>query len=74
MKLRKHLGAKVATVAASLVALVSTLVLVHRNPPAAADSPPSEAAATTTPARRGIERFGGTTESAPSTHTRTHVS
>ena len=76
MKLRKHLGAKVAALGASLIALVSTLVLVHRNPPASADSAPSATPTTSSaPLRRSLNRFGtGSTQQVPTTHTRTHAS
>ena len=77
MNLRKNLAAKLGAVAASVLALAGTLVLVHRNPPASADTTATSPAATATPAARA-----GRSTTAPSTaqtrrtrtHTRTHVS
>jgi len=76
MKLRKNLGAKIGAIAASLIALAATLVLVQRNPPASADTAPATAPASAgAPAQRPFDRSAqGTVRQAAPTHTRTHVS
>ena len=77
MKLRKNLTAKIAAIAASLIALGVTLGLVQRNPPPSASATTQAPVTDSAPA----ENFDGGAqppESAPApttrTHTRTHVS
>ncbi len=73
MNLRKNLAAKLGAVAASVLALAGTLVLVHRNPPASADTTATSPAATATPAARARRSTTAQTQRTR-THTRTHVS
>lgn len=80
MKPQKNLAAKITAIAASLLALVGTLALVHRNPPAAADTnAQAPAAASSRPLTRQSADESDEDGAAPaqpsaSTHTRTHVS
>ena len=77
MALKKNLWVKVAAVVASLVALATTLGLVHRNPPASSAATPSTASASVTqPRSEGSDDSASDNAPAPTTqtHTRTHVS
>ena len=82
MKLRKNLTAKIAAVAASLIALGVTLGLVQRNPPPSASATTQAPVTDSAPAASApAENFDGGAQppaSAPApttrTHTRTHVS
>ncbi len=82
MKLRKNLAAKIAAVAASLLALGVTLGLVQRNPPpsagATAQTPVTDSAPAVSTPSANFDGGAQSSESAPApttrTHTRTHVS
>jgi hypothetical protein len=81
MRLRKNLGAKVAAIVASLVALVGTWGLVHQNPPASANDSAAAAPVAQPTARPGQRVAPGQPENAKAPqavvkkrHTRTHVS
>lgn len=83
MRLRKNLSAKLGALAASLLALGATLVLVQRNPPPAANAnaQPARAATTTTSAPppayadgNGADASQSYYTQAPPVDTRTSVS
>jgi len=81
MKLQKNLGAKVAAIVASLVALIGTWGLVHQNPPASANDNAAAAPVAQPTARPGQRVAPGQPANAKAPqvvvkrkHVRTHVS